>query len=118
MIVEDRISIAHSFVKPLELYINKPFFYYLKTDNVVAFVGRLNGVSDFQENVENSTVKEEVLPTLQNEIIKQTTPKTESKPEVENLPLVETTPKVVSTEKVQTTRKSEITTRKTIKPTL
>lgn len=120
VIVEDRIGTEQSFVKPLKLHINRPFLYYLTTDSVIAFIGRLNTVSGIlPSKVETTTVKEvettltESANTSKNEGTKNSVSDISSTPEVPNPPEVDastvaTTLKVETTPKPETQSKNEI----------
>lgn len=110
--VEDRIGTEQSFVKPLKLYINRPFLYYLTTDSVIAFIGRLNTESSIlPSKVETATLEGVTTPLLEsastsrNEIEKNILADVSSTPEVPNPPEVDTSI-VATTLKGKTTPKS------------
>lgn len=120
VIVEDRIGTEQSFVKPLKLHINRPFLYYLTTDSIIAFIGRLNTVSGIlPSKIETTTVKEAETPlkepanTSKNEGTKNNVTDISSTPEVPNPPEVDpctvaTNLKVETTPKPETQAKNEV----------
>lgn len=134
VVVEDRISSGSSSVKPLPFHAKQPFLYYLKINDIITFVGRLNKIEPTEnynehpslevEPLHPSEVKEpsqlnigkpeiQVPPHVESSSYPETTPTavTTSKmhipPKLESTPRVETTPKVESTTKGNTISKVE-----------